>query len=562
VLNELPSWDWSSIMRPHLWGYLLFGLDNGMAWHWWLPAVALVVGAYLLLVTFLPRRPITAAMIAVGLFFTPFVQWWYTAGTLWSAAWPLLAMAGTVWILVDRRRWVRFTWAAVISYTAVTLAMCLYVPFIVPGLLVYAAFVIGYLLRVRPWREGWRNLISRVAPLAVAGIGALAIAGAWAFAHRDALTALVSTVYPGQRFEHTGALLIRDPHGLSLAGAPWSGALKAISVPTLFGPNSSESSTVVLMVLFLLPGLIWFAAESLRRRRTTDWLTLSCVVLILLILAFLYIPGWDAFAHVLQLDRVPAERWRIALLVLEPLTIALVVARVDAEPRRLNWIVGLASAGLAGASVIWVWCQLRVADPATLLAARHWIPIAALIVIAVGLLYVKRLVPVAALAFVMASLLMGWGVNPIYRGVFDLSSTATGQAIDAIDNENPGEWIAIGSTEAKAMLIESDVKSFSGIQSYPSMEMWNLIDPTGRYEEYWNRFGHIHWVFGSGAPTVTSPQADSIIISFDACAPFAQDHIEYVISDTGDVPADCLAPLKTIPEGSAIMRVFEVVPPG
>ncbi|PWC03806.1 DUF7657 domain-containing protein [Agromyces badenianii] len=561
VLNELPSWDWSSVMRPHVWGYLFFGLDVGVAWHWWLPGVALIAGSYLLLVTLLPRRPITAALISVGLFFTPFVQWWYTPGTLWSAAWPLLAMAGTVWILVESRRWVRYTWAAIIGYTAVTLAMGLYIPFIVPGLVVYLAFFVGYLLRIRPWTAGWHGVASRVGPLAVAGFGALAITGAWALTHRETFDALLSTVYPGQRFEQTGGLLQRDPNGIALAGAPWSGALKAISGPTLFGPNSSESSTVILMALFLLPALVWFAAESLRKHRPTDWLTISCVAVILLILAFLYVPGWDAFAHLLQLDRVPAERWRLALAVLVPLALARVVARVDAEPSRRNWILGLVSAGIAAASIAWVWSQLRVHDPATLQAARYWVPIAALTVASVGLLFVKRLVPVAALAFFTASLLMGWGVNPTYRGVVDLSRTEIGQTIDAIDEEDPGAWVAVGSAAAMSMLTESDLTSFSGIQSYPSTEMWELIDPTGRYEDQWNRLGHIHWVFDSGEPSVSNPQADVIVVTFDACAPFAQHHVEYVISDAGEVPTACLAPLATVPAGSGTMRVFEVVPP-
>jgi hypothetical protein len=561
VLNELPSWDWSSIMRPHLWGYLFFGLDAGVAWHWWLPGVALVAGSYLLLVTLLPRRPVTAALISVGLFFTPFVQWWYTPGTLWSAAWPLLAMAGTVWILTDRRRWVRFTWAAIIGYTAVTLAMGLYIPFIVPGLVVYLAFFIGYLFRVRPWSGGWKRVVSLVAPLLVAGIGALAVTGVWALTHRETFDALLSTVYPGQRFEHTGGLLERDPMGLAIGGAPWSQALKVIPGATLFGPNSSESSTVVLMALFLLPGLVWFAAESLRTRRTTDWLTISCVVVILLILTFLYVPGWDAIAHVLQFDRVPAERWRLALLVLEPVAIALVVGRVDAEPRRRNWILGAIGAGIAGASVVWVWSQLRLHDPAVLPAARYWVLIAALVITSVALFYVKRLVPVAALAFFLACMPMGWAVNPTYRGVVDLSTTETGRTIDAIDEEHPGAWVAVGSAKAMSMLTESDLTSFSGIQSYPSTEMWELIDPSGRYEEQWNRLGHIHWTFGTGDPTVSNPQADVIVVTFDACAPFAQEHVEYVIADVGEVPTACLEPLASVHEGNGEMRVFEVVPP-
>lgn len=304
LLNELPSWHWSSAFRPHLWGYLLFGLNAGVAWHWWVPALALVSGCYLFMVTILPRRPLTAAFFAVATYFTPLLQWFYTPSSVWPVAWALLALAAVTWIIVDPRKWVRVTWSAVLGYTSITMAMGLYVPFMLPGIFVVLAFTVGMALLKSPWRQiGVRPFLVRIAPLGVAAVGAATVTACWVASRWATFGAIQSTVYPGSRTEPTGALLKGDPFLTGIAGAPWEEALRYTGASVL-GGNSSEGSSVILLSVFLLPGLVWFVARSLRRRERLDRLVLASLAVMALFAAFLFIPGWDGLAHVLQLDRI------------------------------------------------------------------------------------------------------------------------------------------------------------------------------------------------------------------------------------------------------------------
>ena len=205
VAQELPAWEWSSLFRPHVWGYLFFGPGVGLAWQWWVPAFAAVTATYLFVVTLLPKRPLTAAFVACAFFFTPMFQWWYGPSTLWPAAWAMLAMAGTTWMLRTDRLAARIAWAAVIGWLGVTVAISLYVPFLLPAFLVFLAYFIGSVVQAATGAQGFRGTVRRILPLIIAGVAAVGTFVVWLLTRLDTITALFSTVYPGQRSESTGS---------------------------------------------------------------------------------------------------------------------------------------------------------------------------------------------------------------------------------------------------------------------------------------------------------------------------------------------------------------------
>lgn len=562
VLNELPSWDWSTLFRPHLWGYLIFGLDVGLAWHWWIPALALVIGCYVFVVAVLPRRPLFAALLAISMYFTPLLQWWYGPSTAMPMAWALVAMAATVWVLVDPRMWVRVTWSAITGYLAVTMAMGLYVPFILPVVIVFVAFAVGYLLRVRPWGGTTvASAVVRIVPFALAGVAAVGVTVVWAVTRLSTFVAIQSTVYPGQRSVATGDVFRNDPLLVKVAGAPWAKALQSQD-SSILGANSSEGSSSILLCLFLLPGILWFIAQSLSRARTTDWLLITCAAGFLLIAAFLLVPGWDAIAHLLQLDRVAPERFRIAFAVLLPVFAVLVVDHVDKNPTRTNWVPGAISGGFAVAVILAVWYLIRANDPTVLAAATNWKSVAVLLVVATTLFFVRTFATVAAAMTFVAAVLIGWGVNPLYRGIFDLSETEIGDEVQAIDAADEGTWVGVGSLEVMAILMQSGVDTFSGAQNYPSSRMWSQIDPGSEFEQEWNRLGHVQWVVAPGEPRVSNPWDDAIEVTLDPCSEFAQEHVDYVLSDAGEISSPCATLLSQSREGSMDLRVYRVTPAG
>ena len=512
LLNELPSWHWSSLFRPHVWGYLLFGLDAGVAWHWWVPALALVSGCYLLIVTMLPRRPLTAAFLAVATYFTPLLQWFYSPSSVWPVAWELLAMAGVIWILKDPRRWVRVTWSAVLGYFAVTMAMGLYVPFVLPGLYVLVFFSIGMVLRLKPWAElGGVGFLRRVAPLLIAMVAAVAVTLLWVVSRWSTFVAIQSTVYPGQRVTSTGSVAIEDPYLGGLVGAPWDQALR-FGGSTVLGANSSEGAGVILLCVFLLPGLVWFFVRSLGKGKRPDWLVLSILAALAFFAAYMWIPGWDSVAHLLQIDRIATKRLRIGFVVLLPVVAAVVIDHIDKAPKRRNLPPALLSAIGTVVIMFAMYRTLLAHSPEVIHQATSAYVTVPVLVIAVFMFFTRRFATTAAAGIMVSSMLLTVGVNPVYKGVFDLSETTIGKEIMAVDASHDGEWVGIGRYEDMALIVQTGVGGYSGVQNYPSLEMWHEIDPNNKYEKYWNRLAHVQWAFGQGDPVVESPSSDVVVV--------------------------------------------------
>jgi hypothetical protein len=561
VAQEVPTLDGSVIFRPHSWGYFLGGLDFGAAWFWWLPGLALAVGAYLMFVTFAPRRPVTGALLATAVFFFPLFQWIWGPNLLWPAAWTMLVIAALRWLLRDERRHVRWAWAALVGYLAVTTALGLYVPFIIPCVLLLLAVAIGALLEHRrETRERPLRVLGRIAPLLVAAAGAGAVLAAWAAAHASTLDAINSTVYPGFRSIPSGDLYSADRVLAGTAAAAFGGSLNDDTAATVIGSSASDAATVPLIALFAVPGLIILLVRGWRRDRRLDALSIAVLALMALILAYQLIPGLDVLGRVLLLDRVTPTRFRILLAVLVPLSYALVLRHVDSNEqggRRNVWPIALASA-LALLASTWALVWIVRSNPELLDVGPWWPLMAVLIAVAAAAMFVRRLVTVSATALFVVALGTGAGANPLYVGVFDLTETEIGQAVHEIAEE-PGAWVAVGPAEVVAVMMESGVVGYSGFQTYPPREMWSNIDPDGEYEEIWNQLGHVRWEFAEGEPVVQLYRRGIIVTSFDACSDFAREHVRFVLS-ASPMPGECGELIRQVDEGSARFWIYEVTP--
>ena len=564
---ELPSWDWTALLRPHMWGFLLFGLEAGVAWQWWIPGIALATAAYLLFVTLVPRRPVTAAFVATAIFFSPIIQWWYGPNSIWPVAWAMLAMAATVWFLRDTRRWVRIVWAVTVGWLAVTTAIGLYIPFSVPCIIVFLLFFIGTVLQERPWsKDRLAVLLRRLAPMIVAGIAAAGVIGLFVITRLDVFVAVGSTVYPGQRSDPTGRVLVDDHQAAGFLGALFGQSFSATS-PNVLGPNPSESATVILISLFLTPALIWFAVSTWRRERRIDWLLVTTCLTTVLFLAYMFVPGWDAVARLLLLDKVPVSRLRVGFLAMTVVAIALTVREVDTRAARVpqgRMPRNLGPAVLSTATVVAVCAYVAYViftfDPGVVSATWLWPATLVTMILSTTLLFFRRTVPVAAACLLIASVTIGAAVNPLYRGIFNLNDTRIGQAVLEIDEADPGTWIGVGESSTMAVLVSSGVDAYSGMQPYPSEEMWEDIDPDGSDETAWNRLGYVRWEFGQGEPESTNPATDQIVSTFDACSEFAQENVDYVLADRVPPTMDCLVLLADEEQGASSMQIYSVVP--
>jgi hypothetical protein len=557
VQNDLPSWDWSTLFRPHVWGYLLFPLDQGMAVRWWLPALALITSTYIFVVSVLPKRPLTAAMLALGLLYSPIFQWWFLPTTLWPVALAFTAMTALVWAFKTKRVWVNAAWAALTGYFAVATAMSIYVPYMIPALYVIIFFAIGVVVSEKTsGRFTLPQIAKQFFPLLLAAVGALVVMGAWIITRLETITAVTSTVYPGQRLELTGTL--NEPNELAaFFSGPFQRVLQG-GIPGIFAPNQSESAAPLLLVLFLLVAFAWAAFSPSRVRIAgVDWMLVSVIACTMFFTAFLVIPNWDSVAHIIAVDRTVAARARLAFAVLGVAGATLLIHRIERTQSKVWWPVALLSAIAAVTASLIVADYMRTVGSPVPTSGNAWIVVTALFALSI-LFLCRGQAFFGSAALLVASLLIGFQVNPFYLGVFDLRDTKMGQEIAQISETEPdAEWVGVGGIVPTAMLVESGVRAYNGMQTSPSDEMWDEIDPDGKYEFESNRLANVNWTPGTGEPAVAIPVRDQIVVSFDSCSEFAQENVDYVLSDI-ELGQTCLSEFDKEIEGTSVLWIYEV----
>jgi hypothetical protein len=566
VQSDLPSWDWSMVFRPHLLGFWFLPLDNAMALKWWLPGFALMAAAYLAIVTFLPRRPLTAAAIATGFFFAPFFQWWYLPVTFWPAAWAFATIAAVVWLIKSRSRWQRWTWVGVVGYLTVTMGMGVYVPFIVPAVFVVLFVGVGILLGRRPVAvdDGVGSTIGMrvrsLLPILVGGAAGVAVLLVWIVTRWTTIQKFLDTVYPGQRFEHTGQT---GKDGLiALFAAPVTRNLRVVGGQPL-GGNASEASTFFLIGLFLAVPAIWLIVRDRRAKRGTDWLLVALLAVTALFTLFLLVPGWDAISHVILLDRTTDGRLRMGFGILSVIFAVVIAQRADAVRRergRMPVIATILAGALAAGSVGIVAVHLFHLGSPLVIGSWSWAIVGLLFVLSV-VAYSSGWALIGSVSFLAVSLIGSMGVNPLYRGVYNLNDTAVAQKMHAIQAAEPGRWVGVGDSRLpSAVLVQSGLPGYNGFQGAPPAEMWKQIDPAHAHEKKWNRLANLSWVAGEGAPDPRNPAADVILMTFDSCYSFAQKNVRHVITDA-PLDQSCLSETATIRQGPTTFHLYSVTPP-
>jgi len=553
IVWDLPTRDWSVLLRPHEWGFFVLPLDYAYAFRWWLP-LFVAAAAVFVLACLLWRRTIASWLVAGAFVVSPFFQWWFGSGSFWPPAAAAAAAGAMVVLLRAPRRWMRWAAAAVAGYLVAVAVIALYPPYLIPCFYPAIGFCVGWFATRSStelaWSARWRRLI----PLGVAAVAAGVAAGAFLLTHAAAVNAVTSTVYPGQRLTPPGRA-DEFPWTPMYAGV-FSSALRGIV--TGFAANASEGSSFIFFGLYLVASAGWLVWRQWRRRREMDWALVGVLASFALLAAYTYVPGWGPLAHLLLLDRVEMPRIVIGYGVASIILLVLVVGRLRTDPPgRIPWWTTAVAVLLVVGNHLAVWHRVRTAAPLVLVTALWWIPALVLLALATAMFSRGRATVPALLSAIVGLVAAGW-VNPVYQGVLDLRSTDIGQAIERTDAQAPGAWVAVGGLGATSVLRETGVESYSGVQAWPTASMWDALDPDKSDLTTWDRYAHVNWVADLGAPPITLAHLDVVQVRLDSCDTFAQTHLSHVLSE-GPAAQPCLAERARIPSGGVTYYIYDVV---
>lgn len=557
VLSDLPVADWTRIFHPNHWAYGILPIDNAYAFDWWSVAAFLLLGTYAFLLVVLGslRWSIVGALALYG---SPFFHWWYTGSAFGSIGW--MAFAGACLLLAvtatGRRR---IVFALLASYFLTCFALTLYPPFQIAAGIGVGIVSVGALWP--RWREGLATLRSIIISGGIAGSVALVPIGTYFVTRGPAMNAISQTVYPGARVVSGGEL------PWSQLFSSWFGLNFITNGPNLRGvifPNESEGSSFLLLGVMLLIALpfVWRFIAPLGDRLRGVLIAATIAMALFLTQMFVGLPSF--VAKITFLSIVPERR---ALIGLGFTSIVLVVAvgfslERFSVPTLARKFAGIVLVGASAAGVIGLAQDFRAADAPV---GNKMIAVAVLAAVGIGALYFWR--PFVSVCVLAAfGLLVSLPANPLVDGLSQTRDSAVVSMARTIATEPGGEGAWVGETYFIASLLTTaGVQNLSGVNLYPNIPAWELIDPDHEYENVWNRYSQAIWSFdtSSKAPVLRLVQADMVEVIINPCDPALDKfNVRHLVTPR-KMQGPCLSPpTETVgPEGVPVF-FYERTPVG
>ena len=553
LIYAQPSWALSTVFRPFLWGYLVLGSARGLSFFWYGRAIALFLVSFEF-GRFITRDNRSAALAyALLVSLSPIVQWWFsvngTVELLVFSQGGILAFGSFLRATSLARR---VSMAALAAYAAGCFVMIIYPAWQVSFAYVIVAFCIADVVYCRMHDRGalargigvgrafasyWLVLLCMLAVV-------FALIGVCLMSSQDVIQAVGNTAYPGKRVETGGGLA---PLLFDWVGS-WLYPLAADQVV----PNACERASA--FTLFPLGALIGVAA--LVKRRDPYLIALFVAGTILLAFGLMGFPEW--LAKVTLLSNVTTQRLVFALgvvnivLLVRGCAILNESANEGEAPAVKTRGVGVRSQEARASSTR----GASVRDKGASVAENPWskrLPVGVLVAFSVAfgvfaafmmwlnspamaftLFLVLAAVLVALATFAALSFaagrsgasnlacvavvlaLAGLCVNPLQQGVSALEDNAVLQEAAHIVEQEPDAVWAGSSWLAGQALITTGAHTISSVAIYPDLNTWQAIDPTGTFEDTYNRYAHIAVNPTQGATSFTLEGPDSFAVDLNA----------------------------------------------
>ncbi|WP_442254322.1 DUF7657 domain-containing protein [Stenotrophomonas pavanii] len=492
--QALPILDWGMLFKPYHWGFLFLPPANAYSLYFLSMSMAFLVGWSLFLRQL--RAPAYASvLIATALYFSPFVQVWWTsnAGAFALAPWVTVA-----WLYFERRS---LRIAASAYALAVWMLSCAYPPFLYSATFAMALLVLTF----RRDKLSW----SRLFDASVAGTLALAVFIGYFHALIDVMQ---NTIYPGRRESMGG-------------GVEWAKLLAhfAPSITThRYEPldtftNSNACEIAVLSTLFPL-----YAATLIKYDVFKLWVTKNQSSIMILISGLVFLGCWiflpvsPAIGKITGLFMVPPSRALLGFGLLLNIASAVVLVRcgVTLSPIRLL-ILGFFT--IAGSAT-----KLVYAPNGThgLFSWMDAVPYVCLLLLIAGARIVHH--PFKRLHGVLLVALLGnivsYGLfNPLQsaKPIFAMNKDRIEEFLkqSGAEQDADGTWVARG--HFGALIAGAGIPAVNHVLYYPQFAYFRKHFPDMPEEEFnlvFNRYAHISVGDGSrpqiiGADHVEVPMA-------------------------------------------------------
>lgn len=526
VIGDVPTTNWSTLFRPWDLPSLVLGSTQGFASRWWLLSLLLIFGSYALILELTDRIDLSI-YFSLGIWLSPFFQWWYASGTLATVGMGFLALFFVLRALRSTR-YALLGYSLGAAWASVGFVFVLYPPFQIPVALIIGSVAVGEIGHLVQSRQfAWKRTLT-----AGAGIGAavVALVAAWFVGNSVTISEITGTIYPGHRTLTGGGAILGN-----VLSAPFGLELALHGANALVATNQSEISSFLILGPFALIQFFFIRRSQLDLR--SKWIFGMLSIAFLVFAAWMFVGLPTVIARLLFLDQVGPGRAIIGLGLSGFLMLAVLTGSVlrshrhEAGHKNRSWysvddlstVIGGAICGvLALAMYLWAGSKLQAENPALGLSMLQVVLLSGFAGATIGFLAGCR-IKIGGVLLILLSLSAGIVVNPFYQGLEPLSQSKIIQSFSALASkqQDPGKkkWVALEGTPVPDLLTASNLPTVNAVQLFPDQQFWKGFVPGKSAATIWNRYANL--VFSAGAAgshnMVSLLQTDQIRVSFDPC---------------------------------------------
>jgi hypothetical protein len=486
LLNNLPARHWTMLFRPQMWGFFMTDLEHTFAFYWNFKWFGLLLGSFLFLEAIACRNGVVALFGALLLFFSPFVQWWFSTPTCMPEM--IGAFFFFLWSLVlirsAKSRWAVAGGGLLLIASTAQFVFCAYPRFQIPLVHLALFLIAGALIANRHRIVAQRYARFRVYVLTIAAVFTVLLLAAWYHDVAAAIHRVSALAYPGKVFSIGG-------------GLPW----QRLFMPFLeFAMSEQRYPTNQMNVceaagfLFIAPLIAFVFGRDLLRRHFDPIIIASLAFMALGIWFMLFgfshaVAKWTGFYLV-----YPA-RVVLAVSIASMIALCRYLGPADEKSRSLSLGIQL-TASAALILLLLAIFQSTNRQLAGFVDTSGVFVAAIFFTLSFATLW-RREVAVAAILVLIPSIYANALVNPIGRGVPGFTRSETFRWLSDNARALPdARWLVIGHASGRTNFLPQFVKAtgadtLGGYRCEPDQRIIRALDPGHKYSFIYNRYAEI-----------------------------------------------------------------------
>jgi hypothetical protein len=526
-MTGAPVWHLSALAKPATWGFFLFDLKRALAWFWWLPLFFCGLALWWVFQLLLPGRWRLSLALSLWFCASPYITGW----SLWPAyavAFPALGFCAFISLLKADNLRASILWGLLLGLSLAGFVLVLYPPWQVSVGTLFLLLALGIATRDRLFANA--KLLS-LPGLILAVLVAALLLSAWWIDARDAIAAMMNTVYPGQRTTLTGAGFTLEGlfRGIINLDTLYSGA----SNRSVWFGNASETASFVYYLGPLL--LVAAVAIATTNRQRAALIMVSLFVLWVLVYQFFGMPEW--LTRSTLWGRVPIKRAELALGLAQVILVAL-LATANSKPLFANpRLATITSALIAACWAALAFTTLQNAAEEQIVSTTAWIVTTLLLFCGTYLLLAGRI-----RSFILLNLVWSAVASSAFNPLVSMPEriTANGPvsrllSVAEDDLGHPPRVLVVDAHHASMRLFASGVAVSSGIFFYPPQSFWQRLDSDDQLQRFYNRYQHLYVNLQAtdarSGFTVENPLPDVVRLQLDPlCFDFTRSGADIVLA--------------------------------